>query len=149
MRFRPAPTALVLIAALSLACSPPTAEELVRERIRARHDFQVELSSWVDRTDARGQPYLYLDLRVVKNRDNPLAQLTIMVEQLDEQENILAQQRVTLDVADLTRGLTRSMSAEVRPLAEGVMGVRVHIEPEPPREVWDQFPEFDDVRPRR
>jgi len=55
MRFRLTPIALALTAALTLACSPPSAEDLVQERIRARQDFQVELNSWVDRTDAQGR----------------------------------------------------------------------------------------------
>lgn len=148
MHSRLALITLALTVALPVACSPPTAEELVQERIRARTDFTVELSSWVDRTDAQGQPYLYLDLRVIKDRDNPLAELTVMVEQLDEQQNVLSEQRITVDVADLTRGLAKSLSAEVQPIAEDVMGVRVYVEPDPPREAWDQFPEFDEVRPR-
>jgi len=135
-------------AALTLACSPPSAEDLVQERIRTRQDFQVELNSWVDRTDGQGQPYLYLDLQVLKERDNPLDELTVKVEQIGEQEEVLSEDRVTLDVADLTRGLTKSMNAEVRPMAEGVVGLRVFIEPDPPRENWDEFPEFDEVRPR-
>ena len=54
MRTRATLTAL-LLAAATIACSPPTAEDLVAEVIAVRNSFEVSLSSWIDR-DAERDP---------------------------------------------------------------------------------------------
>jgi hypothetical protein len=46
------------------------------------------------------------------------------------------------------RGLSKNYGLEVRPMAAGVEGVTLVLEPNPPPDVWDQFPELDRVRPR-
>lgn len=137
------------LAAAAFACSPPSAEDLVAEVIATRNDYEVALSSWIDRNAGTPQASLYLDVTVVKNTEESLNRLTVLVEQLDADNNVLDSQRVPIDVSDMdTRGLSRNYGVEVRPLAPGVEGVRLLVEPNPPSDVWDQFPELDRVRPR-
>jgi hypothetical protein len=139
---------LLLIAATA-ACAAPSADDLVAQVIATRNEYEVALSSWIDRDAGTPQASLYLDVNVVKNTEENLTRLTVLVEQLDADNEVLASQRVPIDVSDMdTRGLSRSYGIEVRPMAAGVEGVRLVVEPNPPREVWDEFPELDRVRPR-
>ena len=147
MRTR-APFTALLLAAATIACSPPTAEDLVAEVIAVRNSFEVSLSSWIDRDADTAAPYLYLDVDVVKNTEDSLTRLTVLVEQL-EGSNVLNSQRVAINVSDMDmRGLSKKYNVEVRPLAPGVDGVSVIIEPNPAPETWAEFPELDRVRPR-
>ncbi len=141
--------AALLVAATAIACSPPSAEDLVAEVLATRRDFDVSLSSWIDRDADTPQPWLYLDVAVVKNTEADLSRLTVLVEQLDAADNVLASQRVPIDVSDMdVRGLSKSYGLEVRPMAPGVEGVRLLVEPNPEPDVWGEFPELERVRPR-
>jgi len=100
MRTRATLTAL-LIAVVAVACSPPSAEDLVMNVIRTRNNFEVRLTSWLDRGAETTQPYLYLDVEVLKNTEDSLTRLTVLVEQLDASENVLSSQRVPIDVSDM------------------------------------------------
>jgi len=145
---RRALVAVLLLAAVA-ACSPPSAEDLVAEVIRTRNNFEVSLASWIDRDTDTAQPWLYLDVVVLKDTEDNLTRLTVLVKQLDEAGAVLAEQRVAIDVSNIDmRGLSKNYGLELRPMAAGVEGVTLVIEPNPPREVWDQFPELDRVRPR-
>ena len=86
---------------------------------------------------------------VVKNTEDSLTRLTVLVEQLDADGNVLDAQRVPINVSDMDmRGLSKSYTVEVRPLAPGVEGVRLIIESNPSTETWGEFAELDRVRPR-
>jgi len=140
---------ILLLAAVMIACSPPTADDLVAQVIAIRNNFEVNLSSWIDRGTETGTPYLYLDVDVVKNVEDSLARLTVLVEQLDANGNVLDAQHVPIDVSGMDmRGLSKKYALEVRPLVPGVEGVRLTIEQNPARETWTEFPELDRVRPR-
>lgn len=148
MRTRALLTAL-LVAATAIACSPPSAEDLVAEVIATRNQFEVSLSSWIDRDAETSQPWLYLDVAVVKNTEAQLTRLTVLVEQLDANNAVLASQRVPVDVSDMdVRGLSKTYGLEVRPMAPAVEGVRLVIERNPGPDTWSEFPELDRVRPR-
>jgi len=148
MRIRALMTVL-LLAVTVVACSPPSAEDLVSQVIGTRNRFEVSLSSWIDRDADTAQPWLYLDVSVLKNTEDSLTRLTVLVQQLDADNQVLASQRVPIDVSDMdTRGLSKTYGLEVRPMAAGVEGVTVVIEPNPPSDVWSEFPELDRVRPR-
>jgi hypothetical protein len=139
----------LLVAATAVACAPPSAEELVADIFATRNQFEVRLSSWIDRDPEGPAPYLYLDVAVVKNTEASLNRLTVLVEQLDANNQVLSAQRVPIDVSGLDlRGLSRQFPVEVRPMHPSVEGVRVIVEPNPPRETWSEFPELDRVRPR-
>ena len=141
--------AALLVTAGAVACSPPSAEDLVADVIATRNQFEVSLSSWIDRDADTAQPWLYLDVAVVKNTEEQLSRLTVLVEQLDADNEVLSSQRVPIDVSDMdVRGLSKTYGVEVRPMSPGVEGVRLVIEPNPPEDTWDQFPELDRVRPR-
>ena len=138
-----------LLASTMIACSPPSADDLVAEIIAVRNNFEVSLSSWIDRDTDTATPYLYLDVDVVKNVEDSLARLTVLVEQLDATSSVLDSQRIPIDVSSMDiRGLSKKYTLEVRPLVAGVEGVRLTIEPSPARETWPEFPELDRVRPR-
>jgi len=148
MRHRALLTAL-LLAATAAACGAPSAEDLVAQVIATRNDYQVALSSWIDRDAGTPNASLYLDVNVVKNTEENLTHLTVLVQQLDADGNVLDSQRVPIDVSDLdTRGLSKSYGIDVRPMAPGVEGVTLQIEPNPPADAWNEFPELDRVRPR-
>ncbi len=139
--------AAVLLAAAALAptaCAPPSAEELVRDVMQVRNNYDAKLQSWIQREDGT----LYLDVLVVNNNETSLRTLTVMVEQLDADNNVLSARRVPIDVAELTAGLGQSVGVTVPAAAAMVEGVRLYVEPAPPREAWAEFPEFDAVRPR-
>lgn len=143
-------TWIALLAALVvIACSPPSAEDLVAEVIATRNEFEAQLSSWAPLGADGPAPHIYLDVIVVKNTEKSLTRLTVLVEQLDVDNEILDSQRVALDVSSIdVRGLSKNIGVEVRPMMEGVEGVRLILEPNLPREVWAEFPELDRVRPR-
>jgi len=148
MSFRVRMFALVVVALLAIGCSPPTAEDLVNEVLLVRTEFDVELTSWVPRDEGGADPHLYVDVEIMKNTDEPLRYLTVMVEQQDEIGNKLSETRVALDVNDIERGYRQNTGVAVRPLMPGVEGVRLYLEPNPPSEAWGEFPELDAVRPR-
>lgn len=130
------------------ACSAPSAEDLVREVIAQRNSYDARLSSWIVREDA-AVPFLYLDVMVVNNNmEATLRTLTVMVEQLDADDQVLDARRVALDVAALTAGIGQSIGVQVSPANPAVEGVRLFVEGNPATEVWPEFPEFDSVRPR-
>ncbi len=148
MRTRAAFIAL-LLAATTIACSPPSAEDLVMQVIVERNNFEANLSSWIDRDTDTAAPYLYLSVDVVKNTEANLTRLTVLVQQIDADGNVLDTQRVPIDVSDMDmRGLSKKYSLDVRPLAAGIEGVTLIIEPNPERDTWGEFPELDRVRPR-
>lgn len=137
--------AIVIAAA---ACSAPSAEDLVRDVIAQRNNYEARLSSWIVREDA-AVPFLYLDVMVINNNlDAALRTLTVMIEQLDAQDQVLDARRVAIDVAALTAGIGQSIGVQVAPAHAAVEGVRLFIEANPPRELWPEFAEFDSVRPR-
>jgi len=139
----------VLVGITAVACSAPTADDLVAEIIATRNRFEVSLGSWVDRNAGTPQASLYLDVSVLKNTEDNLTSLTVLVEQLDANNTVLASQRVPIDVSNMdTRGLSKKYGVNVSPMAPGVEGIRLVIETNPEPEVWDQFPELDRVRPR-
>ena len=142
-------TILALTTALlaTAACSPPSADDLVLEVIQRRNQYDVTLSSWVVREEGPA-PFLYLDVMFVNNNQESMRTLTVMVEQLDADDNSLGNTRVPVDVSALTAGIGQSIGVEVRPAHPQVEGVRLFVESNPPREVWPEFPEFDAVRPR-
>jgi len=148
MRLRP--TVIVLLAAAATAaCSAPTAEDLVAEVIATRNNFEVRLASWVDRDADGPAPWLYLDVEVVKNTEKTLASLTVFVQQLGADGNVLSEQRVPIDVAGMdVRGLSKKFGLDVRPMHPDVDGISLIIEPNPAAETWAEFPELDRVRPR-
>lgn len=139
---------LAATGALTAACGPPTAQDQVREVMELRNQYDLRLGSWVVRDQEGRAPHLYLDVSVVQNTEQGLATLTVMVEQLDEDNELLRRDRVVLDTRDLTMNLSRSVGVEVRPAHPQVEGVRLYVEPNPPEDVWDEFPEFERVRPR-
>lgn len=150
MRHRAPLIVLLLgVACAALACAAPSAEDLVAEVLATRNEYEVQLSSWIERNSGTPNASLYLDVNVVKNTEESLTRLTVLVEQLDANNDVLASQRAPIDVSELdTRGLSRSYGVEVRPVAPGVEGVRLALEPNPPAETWAEFPELDRVRPR-
>ena len=139
----------LIAAAAAVACSPPTANDLVAEIIAARNEFEAEATSWIDRDVDTPDPSLYIEVIVVKNTEERLTRLTVLVEQLDAASAVVASLRVPIDVSDMdVRGLSKTYGVEVRPRHPGVEAIRLIIEPDPPADVWDQFPELDRVRPR-
>ena len=140
--------ALVFVALLAVGCSPPTAEDLVNEVLLVRTEHEVELTSWVPRDEGGADPHLYVDVTIITSTDESLHYLTVMVEQQDAIGNKLSETRVSLDVYDIERGYPQNVGVAVRPLMPGVEGVRLYLEPNPPQEAWDEFPELDAVRPR-
>lgn len=137
-----------LLAAVAVGCGAPSADDLVADVIATRNQYEVALSSWIDRNAGTPQATLYLDVNVINNGQQSLQDLTVLVEQLDADNAVLDSQRVAIDVSGMTGGLSKSTGVEVSPVAPGVEGVRVVIEPNPPADVWNEFPELDRVRPR-
>jgi len=148
MPFRMRTAALIFVALMAIACGPPSAEDLVNEVLMVRTEFDVELTSWVPRDEGGADPHLYVDVTLMKNTDANLRHLTVMVEQQDEIGNKLSEARVALDVSNVERGYPQNVGVAVRPLMPGVEGVRLYLEPNPPAEEWNEFPELDAVRPR-
>lgn len=141
---RPALLATILLAATSIGCTPPSADDLVRKVVEQRNNYDVTASSMIVRPDGS----LYIDVLVVNNNLTALNKLTVMVEQLDADDNVLASGRVVMDVSALTAGLGQSIGVTVANAAAGVEGARLFVETNPPKEVWPEFPELDAVRPR-
>jgi len=139
--------ALVFVALLVVGCSPPSAEDLVNDVLLVRTEFDVELTSWVPRDEGGADPHVYVEVTIKTNTDESLHYLTVMVEQRDEIGNKLLETRVALDVYDIERGYPQNVGVAVRPLMPGVEGVRLYLEPNPPQEAWDEFPELEAVRP--
>ncbi len=148
MPFRMRVSALVIVALVVIGCSPPSAEDLVNDVLMVRTEFDVELTSWVPRDEGGADPHLYVDVTILKNTDEALRHLTVMVEQQDELGVKLSETRVTLDVGNIERGYPQNVGVAVRPLMSGVEGVRLYLEPNPPQEAWNEFPELEAVRPR-
>ena len=145
----PATFIAMLLAVATIACSAPSADDLVAEIIATRNNFEVRLSSWIDRDTETTSPYLYLDVDVVKNTEDGLGRLTVLVNQHDIDNNIVHAQRVPIDVSDMSmRGFSKKYYLEVRPIAPGLEGVTVELERNPERDTWGEFPELDRVRPR-
>ena len=144
-------TALLLLSAWTLAssCSAPTAEDLVRDLVRSRNDYEVRLTSWVVREHPGAPSSLYLDVLILNNSDKSLRTLTLLVEQLDANDQLLASQRVAAEVTALTPGISQTVGVELGPAHSSVEGIRLILELDPGPEIWDQFPEFNAVRPRR
>lgn len=137
----------ILLLAVIAGCSAPTAQEMVGEVIDQRNNYEAQASSWIIRDQPT--PHVYLDVMVINNNEAvALKTLTVMVEQLDADGNVLNAQRVPIDTAQLTPGIGQGVGVQVTPVAEGVEGVRLYIERAPAEETWPEFPEFNAVRPR-
>lgn len=148
MPIRMRTSVLVVLALVAIACGPPSAEDLVNEILLVRTDFDVQLTSWVPRDEGGADPHLYLDVTILKETDESLRYLTVMVEQQDELGNTLSETRVALDVSNVERGYPQNVGVAVRPLMPNVEGVRLYLEPNPPQDAWSEFPELEAVRPR-
>lgn len=141
---------LLLAATLAgpLACAPPSADDLVEEVMRTRLQYDVEARSWIIREDS-DPPEIYIETFVLNNnQEESLRTLTVLVEQLDGDNELIAADRVVLDVAELTPGIGRSIGVTVPVANDAVEGLIVRRETQPDREVWREFPEFEAVRPR-
>ena len=141
---KPLVSLAALLAAATLACAAPSAEELVRNVFQLRNNYDANLTSWIVRPDGS----LYLDVLVVNNNETTLPALTVMVEQLDIDNNVLRAERVAIDVSALTAGLGQGIGVTVPNAIPEVEGVRLLVEGNPPRDVWGEFKELDGVRPR-
>lgn len=145
---RALPLLLMALTVMSIGCNAPSADDLVERVLRQRRNYDARLSSWIVR-DASSPPDLYLEVNVLNNNEDvTLRTLTVLVEQLDADGNELSSQRVTIDVAELTPRIGQSMGIVVAPAHPMVDGIRLHIERQPPREAWGEFPELAAVRPR-
>jgi hypothetical protein len=137
--------ALLALALVAPACSPPSADDLVRGVMEQRRNYTATLQSWAQREDGS----LYLDVLVVNNNtESSLRTLTVLVEQLDADNGVLSSTRVVLDTATLTPGLGQPVGVTVPGAAPVVEGLRLFVEPQPEEAAWPEFPEFDAVRPR-
>jgi len=137
--------AALVLALVAPACSPPSAEDLVRGVAEQRNNYTATLQSWTQREDGS----LYLDVLVVNNNiEGSLRTLTVMVEQLDADNNVLGSSREVLNVVTLTAGLGQPVGVTLAGAAAQVEGIRLFVEPRPSAEDWPEFPEFDAVRPR-
>lgn len=137
--------AALVLALVAPACSPPSAEDLVRAVAEQRRNYDATLQSWTQREDGS----LYLDVLVVNNNvETALRTLTVLVEQLDADNNLLASSREVLNVVSLTPGLGQGVGVTLAGAAAQVEGIRLFVEPQPSEEDWGEFPEFDAVRPR-
>jgi len=137
--------AALLLMLAAPACSPPSADDLVRGVMEQRNNYSAELKSWTQREDGS----LLLDVLVVNNNtEASLRTLTVRVEQLDTDDTVLGSERVPMDVLSLTPGLGQSVVVSVAGAAAQVEGVRLFIEGSPEETEWADFPEFDAVRPR-
>lgn len=135
---------MLLLVVLGTACSPPSADDLVRQVLEQRRNYDATLNSWILRPDGSA----YLDIQVVNNNESALGTLTVLVEQLDVDNNTLASSRVGIDVAALSAGLGQGLGVSVANAIPEVEGIRVSVEANPPRESWGEFKELDGVRPR-
>ena len=137
--------AAVVLLLVAAACSPPSADELVRGVVEQRNNYTAELKSWTQREDGS----LYLDVLVVNNNaESSLRTLTVLIEQLDADGNVLGATREVLDVVTLTAGLGQSVGVTLAGAAPQVEGIRLLRETQPEEAIWSDFPEFDAVRPR-
>lgn len=137
--------AFALLTFMAAGCSPPSADDLVRQVMEQRNNYTATLQSWTQREDGS----LYLDVLVVNNNaEGTLRTLTVMVDQYDADSEVIDSRRVVLNVANLTPGLGESVGVTLPGAAAQVEGAALRIEPRPEEGVWDQFPEFDAVRPR-
>lgn len=135
---------MLLLVVLATACSPPSADDLVRQVLEQRRNYDVKLTSWILRPDGSA----YLDIQVINNNESALGTLTVLVEQLDVDNNTLASSRVGVDVSALSAGLGQGLGVSVANAIPEVEGIRVSVEANPPRESWGEFKELDGVRPR-
>ena len=139
---------LLVLLVFTVACSPPSAEDLVQGVINTRNNYSADLKSWLINEEGP-EPYLYLEVMVVNNNvEESLRTLTVIVEQLDIDDKILDSRRHVLDVAEMTAGIGQSVGVQVRPAFSAVEGIHLLVEPRPEREDWPEFPELDAVRPR-
>jgi hypothetical protein len=139
--------AILLLTLGAVACSAPSAQDMVGEVIEQRNNYEAQASSWIIRDQPT--PHIYLDVMVINNNEAvALKTLTVMVEQLDADDNVLNAQRVPIDTAQLTPGIGQGVGVQVTPVAEGIEAVRLYIERAPAEDVWPEFPEFNAVRPR-
>jgi hypothetical protein len=137
--------AAVILVLVAAACSPPSADDLVRGVVERRNNYTAELKSWTQREDGS----LYLDVLVVNNNpEGSLRTLTVLIEQLDADGNVLGASREVLDVVALTAGLGQSVGVTLAGVAPQVEGIILRRETQPAEEDWAEFPEFDAVRPR-
>lgn len=147
-RLLPLSLLALTVAVASVACSAPSADDLVQDVMRQRMNYEARLNSWIVREDT-SPPHLYLEVNVLNNnQDVTLRTLTVMVEQLDSDGEVLSAQRKAIDVAELTPGIGQSMGVQVAPAHPQVDGIRLFVESQPERDTWSQFPELDAVRPR-
>lgn len=145
---RPTSLLLLLAALAGAACSAPSADELVEEVMMTRVNYDVEARSWIIR-DESDPPEIYIETFVINNnQDQALRTLTVLVEQYDVDGNLVAENRVALDVAELTPGIGRSIGVTVPAANMEVDGLVVRREIQPDQAVWGEFPEFERVRPR-
>ena len=137
--------ATLVLALATPACSPPSAEDLVREVTKQRNNYAATLQSWTQREDGS----LYLDVLVVNNNtEGVLRTLTVMVEQYDADDNVIGSSREIMQVATLTAGLGQPVGVTLAGAATQVEGVFLFIERSPSEADWAEFPEFEAVRPR-
>lgn len=142
---RPLFLLLLIAAAATVGCSAPSAEDLVLEVMETRLNYDATLQSWIVRPDGS----LYLDVLVVNNNnEQALRTLTVMIEQLDAEDEALEARRVVLEVLNLTPGMGEGVGVTVAGAAPGVEGIRLFIEARPEPDAWAEFPEFEAVRPR-
>lgn len=127
---------LVLLLALAGGCG----EELSpSDRVLLeRQKFEVEILSWAPLPDGQ----IALDLKVAVKGKSDLDQLTVEVRQVDDEENVLRAEPVTLDVAGMGWDDARAVTVRVAGAGPQVRAVAVFRENVPDESKRGSYPEF-------
>jgi hypothetical protein len=114
------------------------------EIVKLRMGYSVKLNGWQPKQgEPDTPPELILDIAVVnENRKRRLSNLTVLVTQLDTEGRKLREDRLVLPVDDLTPGSSHFITGRGLACAEGLDGVTVKLEPDPPVEALGEYREF-------
>jgi hypothetical protein len=127
---------LILLAAAGCREADPLATRLAQ-----RSHYQVDVVGFSPRDDGR----LLVELEARAGMGEHLNRLTATIRQHGTGEEILASNRITLDLAGMDATGVVRVYAEVVAYQGEIQGVSALVERTPPASEYDQFPEILEV----
>ncbi|MFC2171053.1 hypothetical protein ACFLU6_00300 [Acidobacteriota bacterium] len=129
----------IVVAFGGTGCSKDPLKELKIKRMQ----YKIELTNWTWKGEERSGEVV-LDFSVQNENSDRLDYVTVLVEEMDLEKNIVNERLVPLDVSQIPPGQSGAVTAYIENVSEhvdeGFIGAK--REANPPRSAWQGMPEF-------
>lgn len=128
---------ILLLIPASVSCAP---ENPIESVVTARNGYGVEVTNLINRPD---ENKILIEFNVINSTPSRLDHLTVLMEQLDADENVLDKSRHVLDVSELGYNGSMPILKKIERASDRVQAVSCRIEKNPDRKAMMEMKEFE------